>query len=135
MADLRLFLDKVVIPTAPRPILALCHSMGAHIMLRELAENGSGPFAAGVLVSPMTGLRREAMLRSVLMLMPEVPAVEERYLFGTGPFILLARRIQLQLRDPRRAALPLHRGVVRRRPAAHPGRPDPRLGAPGRRAR
>ena len=39
----------------------------------------------------MTGLRREAMLRSVLMLMPEVPAVEERYLFGTGPFLLLAR--------------------------------------------
>ena len=31
------------------------------------------------------------MLRSVLMLMPEVPAVEERYLFGTGPFLLLAR--------------------------------------------
>ena len=31
------------------------------------------------------------MLRSVLMLMPEVPAVEERYLFGTGPFVLLAR--------------------------------------------
>jgi lysophospholipase len=39
----------------------------------------------------MTGLRREAMLRSVLMLMPEVPAVEERYLFGTGPFLVLAR--------------------------------------------
>jgi lysophospholipase len=39
----------------------------------------------------MTGLRREAMLRSVLMVMPEVPAVEERYLFGTGPFLLLAR--------------------------------------------
>ena len=39
----------------------------------------------------MTGLQREAMLRSVLMLMPEVPAVEERYLFGTGPFVLLAR--------------------------------------------
>ena len=91
MDDLRLFLDKIVTPAAPRPILALCHSMGAHIALRELAENGSGPFAAGVLVSPMTGLRREAMLRSVLMLMPEVPAVEERYLFGTGPFLLLAR--------------------------------------------
>src|SRR5260370_36135857 len=65
--------------------------MGAHIVLRALAENGSGPFAAGLLVSPMTGLRRDAMLRSVLMLMPEVPAVEERYLFGTGPFLLLAR--------------------------------------------
>jgi lysophospholipase len=91
MADLRLFLDKVVVPVAPPPILALCHSMGAHIVMRTLAENGSGPFAAGVLVSPMTALKREAMLRSVLMMMPEVPAVEERYLFGTGPFVLLAR--------------------------------------------
>ena len=39
----------------------------------------------------MTALKREAMLRSVLMLMPEIPAIEERYLFGTGPFVLLAR--------------------------------------------
>jgi|FEC22Drversion2_1045045.scaffolds.fasta_scaffold00356_14 lysophospholipase len=91
MADLQLFLDKVVAPVAPRPILALCHSMGAHIFLRVLAENGSGPLAAAVLTSPMTHLRRDAMLRSVLMLMPEVPVVEERYLFGTGPFVLLAR--------------------------------------------
>jgi lysophospholipase len=91
MADLRLLLEKIVIPEAPRPILALCHSMGAHIVMRELAENGSGPFSAGVFVSPMTGLRREALLRSVLMLMPEVPAVEERYLFGTGAFVLFAR--------------------------------------------
>lgn len=91
MADLQLFLDKVVAPAAPRPILALCHSMGAHIMTRLLAENGSGPLSAGVLCSPMTALKREAMLRSVLMLMPEIPAIEERYLFGTGPFVLLAR--------------------------------------------
>ena len=37
------------------------------------------------------------MLRSVLMLMPEVPAVEERYLFGTGPFVLLAREFNSNL--------------------------------------
>jgi len=91
LADLQLFLEEIVAPTARRPILGLCHSMGAHIMMRELAENGSGPFSAGVFVAPMTALRREAMLRSVLMLMPEVPVVEERYLFGTGPFLLLAR--------------------------------------------
>lgn len=91
MADLRLFLETVVAPAAPRPVLALCHSMGGHILMRELAENGAGPLSAALFVSPMTGLRRDAMLRSVLMLMPEVPKVEERYLFGTGPFILLAR--------------------------------------------
>jgi lysophospholipase len=91
MADLQLFLDKVVAPVAPRPIVTLCHSMGAPIMMRVLAENGSGPISAGVLCSPMTALKREAMLRSVLMVMPEVPAIEERYLFGTGPFVVLAR--------------------------------------------
>jgi lysophospholipase len=90
MADLQLFLDKVVASAAPRPILTLCHSMGAHIMMRLLAENGSGPLSAGMLCSPMTALKREAMLRSVLMLMPEVPAIDERYLFGTGPFVRLA---------------------------------------------
>jgi lysophospholipase len=91
MADLALFLETIVAADAPRPILALCHSMGGHILLRHLAETGSGPFSAGIFVSPMTALRREAMLRSILMVMPEVSAVEERYLFGTGPFILLAR--------------------------------------------
>lgn len=91
MADLRLFLETVVAPEAPRPVLALCHSMGGHIMLREMAEHGTGPFSAALFVAPMTALRREAMLRSVLMIMPEVPTVEERYLFGTGPFVLLAR--------------------------------------------
>ncbi|WP_422000179.1 alpha/beta fold hydrolase [Reyranella sp.] len=91
IADFQLFLEQVVLPAAPPPVLALCHSMGAHIVLRWLSENGSGPFAAGVLTAPMTGLRREAMLRSVLMVMPEMAAVEERYLFGTGPFIALAR--------------------------------------------
>ena len=91
MADVRLFLDSVIGPIAPRPVLALCHSMGGHILMRDLAENGPGPLSAALFVSPMTGLYREAMLRSVLMLMPEVPIVEERYLFGTGPFVLLAR--------------------------------------------
>ena len=91
MADLRLFLETVVAPEAPRPVLALCHSMGGHIVMREMVENGTGPFSAALFVSPMTALRREAMLRSVLMIMPEVASVEERDLFGTGPFILLAR--------------------------------------------
>jgi len=94
MADVRLFLEAIVAPDVPRPVLALCHSMGSHILMRELAENGPGPLSAALLVSPMTGLRREAMLRSVLMLMPEVPAVEERYLFGTGPFVVLARQFE-----------------------------------------
>jgi lysophospholipase len=102
VGDLQLFLDKVVVPVAPRPVLLLCHSMGAHIALRALAENGPGPVAAGVFVAPMTGLRREAMLRSVLMLMPPVPMVEERYLFGTGPFVAQEFRSNVVTHDERR---------------------------------
>src|SRR4030095_9837070 len=91
MADLELFLEAVVAPAAPRPVFALCHSMGGHILLRHLAESGAGPLAAALIVSPMTALPREAFLRSVLMVMPELPAIDHRYLFGTGPFVHLAR--------------------------------------------
>ena len=52
MADVRLFLETVVSPDAPRPVLALCHSMGSHIMMREMAENGTGPFSAALFVAP-----------------------------------------------------------------------------------
>lgn len=91
IADLKLFLDTIVAPDAARPVLALCHSMGGHIMLRYLAEHGPGPFAAATVVSPMTGLQRETFLRSMLMLMPEIAAMDHRYLFGAGPFQFLAR--------------------------------------------
>jgi lysophospholipase len=104
MADVRMFLEAVVAPDAPKPVLALCHSMGGHILMRDMAENGPGPLSAALFVSPMTGLYREAMLRSILMLMPEIPAVDERYLFGTGPFVLLAREFNSNFvtRDERR---------------------------------
>jgi lysophospholipase len=86
VSDLRLFLDTVMAPEAPRPILALCHSMGGHIFLRFLARHGSAPFAAAVLTAPMTGLRQEGLLRTVLRLSPPLPAIERRYIFGAGPF-------------------------------------------------
>jgi lysophospholipase len=91
IADLNLFVDTIVAPNANRPVIALCHSMGGHILMRYLAEHADGPIHAAVFVSPMTGLQRELFLRSILMLLPEVPAVEHRYLFGTGPFVFLAR--------------------------------------------
>lgn len=91
IADLKLFLDTIVAPDAARPVVALCHSMGGHIVLRYLAEHGPGPLAAATIVSPMTGLHRERFLRSMLMLMPEIASMDHRYLFGTGPFLFLAR--------------------------------------------
>jgi lysophospholipase len=91
IADLQRFVDTVVAPDAARPVIAVCHSMGGHILMRYLAEQGAGPIQGAVIVSPMTGLQRELFLRSILMLLPEVPTVEHRYLFGTGPFVFLAR--------------------------------------------
>ena len=91
IADLKLFLDTIVAPNAAQPVLTICHSMGGHILLRYLAEHGPGPLAAATIVSPMTGLHREIFLRSMLMLMPEIASMDHRYLFGTGPFLFLAR--------------------------------------------
>lgn len=91
IGDLKLFLDTIVAPEAAQPVLAICHSMGGHILLRYLAEHGPGLLAAATIVSPMTGLHRERFLRSMLMLMPEIASMDHRYLFGTGPFQFLAR--------------------------------------------
>lgn len=86
IADLRLFLEAIVAPQAAPPLLVLGHSMGGHITLRALAEGAARTFAAAVLVSPMMGLKREWMLRAVLAVTPALPAVDRRYLFGSGPF-------------------------------------------------
>lgn len=86
ISDLRLFLDTVVAAGAPKPILALCHSMGGHLFLRSLALHGSAPFVAGVVTAPMTSLTQEALLRNVLRLTPPLRALDQRYLYGTGPF-------------------------------------------------
>jgi len=90
LGDLKLFLEAIIGPDVPRPLLLLCHSMGGHIALRYLAEEGAGPFSAVAMTAPMTVLQHEALLRSILWVMPELPAVDQRYLFGTGPFIALA---------------------------------------------
>lgn len=92
IADLRLFLETIVTQFAVGPVMAICHSMGGHILLRHLAERGAGPIRAATVVSPMTGLQREMFLRSVLMFLPETPQIDHRYLFGTGPFVPLARQ-------------------------------------------
>jgi lysophospholipase len=66
--------------------------MGGHMLLRHLAEqSGSTPVAAGILVAPMTGLRREALIATILTLLPPVAAVDERYFYGSAPFRLIGR--------------------------------------------
>ena len=39
LSDFELFLERRVLPEAPRPILVLAHSMGGHIVLRHRAEH------------------------------------------------------------------------------------------------
>jgi lysophospholipase len=91
--DLRLFLETVVAPASHGPLLVLAHSMGAHIVLRSLAEQASGPFAAAVLCSPMMGLHQEAFLRAIMNMIPSIPALDRRDLFTTPPFLWLARDV------------------------------------------
>jgi lysophospholipase len=90
--DLKLFLDTIAVPEAQGPLLVLCHSMGAHIVLRYLAEQ-AGPFAGAILCSPMMGLHSEGFLRLVMNVIPELPAIDRRDLFSTPPFVWLARDV------------------------------------------
>ncbi len=92
LADLQAFLAGVVVPEAPRPIVALTHSMGGHMLLRHLADHADAtPFAAGILAAPMTGLRHEAIIATILTLLPPVAKVDERYFYGSSPFRLIGR--------------------------------------------
>ena len=86
VADLQLFLDKVVTPAAPRPILALSHSTSGNIVLRYLAERGAGPLAAAVFVSPMTGLCRAFLIRTILAITSPFGLRDEEYMLATGPY-------------------------------------------------
>jgi lysophospholipase len=86
LADLRLYLDAVLGPDTPRPLLALGHSMGAHLFLRFHSLHGSTPFDAAVVTAPMMGLKREGLLRNVLRLTPPITALDRSYLYGAGPF-------------------------------------------------
>lgn len=56
LADLDVFLERVVLPRAVPPLVLFGHSMGGHLALRHLLERGTGPFAAAVLSAPMTDI-------------------------------------------------------------------------------
>lgn len=62
LADLDRFLERIVLPAAPRPIVVLAHSMGAHVALRHcaahFAAHRSAPWFADrlVLAAPLITL-------------------------------------------------------------------------------
>ncbi len=58
--DLRCFMRDIVLPDCPPPFIALGHSMGSHIALRNMAEAGSW-FESAVLLAPMIELTREVL--------------------------------------------------------------------------
>ncbi|QQS12044.1 MAG: alpha/beta hydrolase [Rhodospirillales bacterium] len=92
LSDLKAFIATVVEPEAPRPVVGLTHSMGGNVLLRYLAETGpESKVAAAVFGAPMTGLRREAIISTMLMLLPSVPQVDERFFYGSAPFQLIGR--------------------------------------------
>jgi lysophospholipase len=53
--DLRQFMREIVLPDCPPPYVALGHSMGSHIILRNIARPGSW-FERAVLVAPMIAI-------------------------------------------------------------------------------
>jgi lysophospholipase len=56
--DLKLFMREIVLPDCPPPFMALGHSMGANILLRNASRPGSW-FERMILVSPMISIADE----------------------------------------------------------------------------
>ena len=86
VTDLRDFLETVVVPTAPKPLLLLSHSTGGNIALRYLAAEGSRLFAAAAFSSPMTALPHARLIRMMLALLNPFRFLDTRYAPGTGPW-------------------------------------------------
>lgn len=85
-ADLKLFVETVVLPAAPQPRLLFSHSTGGNIALRYLTTEGSRAFSAAIFSSPMTGLPGAGRIRLLLALLGLVPGLDTRYAPGTGPY-------------------------------------------------
>ena len=86
VADLKLFLETIVAPQAPRPLLLLSHSTGGNIALRFLGDKGCGDFAAAAFCSPMTGLPQAWLARTILAITGPLPSLDTRYAPTTGPY-------------------------------------------------
>ena len=93
LSDFDLFLERLVLPDAPRPIVVLAHSMGGHIVLRHRAEHGTpGPpyFAKGIVLSaPMVDIMMspaEQALGAVLSVAAMSVGLRNRYVPVRSPF-------------------------------------------------
>ena len=93
LSDFDLFLERLVLPDAPRPIVVLAHSMGGHIVLRHRAEHGtpgSPYFAKGIVLSaPMVDILKspaEQALGAVLAVAAMSVGLRNRCVPVRSPF-------------------------------------------------
>ena len=93
LSDFDLFLERLVVAQAPRPIVVLAHSMGGHIVLRHRAEHDSRAapyFAAGIALSaPMVDILMnpaERALGAVLTVAAMSVGLRNQYVPARGPF-------------------------------------------------
>ena len=92
LSDFALFLERAVLPEAPRPIVVLAHSMGGHIVLRHRAEHdGAAPyFAEGIVLSaPMVDIMMtpaERALGAVLTVAAMSVGLRNRYVPAWSSF-------------------------------------------------
>ena len=87
--DLRCFMREIVLPDCPPPYVALGHSMGAHIVLRNISEPGSW-FERAVLLAPMLQLHPDVQQfpRTFVALYARLAAaggLAESYVRGGSP--------------------------------------------------
>lgn len=87
--DLACFMRDIVLPDCPPPYMALGHSMGAHIVLRNLTTQGCW-FDRAVLVAPMVQLHPdilrypEPLVRAYAQMM-RLAGLGSTYVLGGGP--------------------------------------------------
>lgn len=83
--DIKTFMKEIVLPDCPPPYVALGHSMGAHILLRNAVRSGSW-FERMVLVAPMIRIDPERMRYPAAVVRAYA---EAGCLLGAGTFYLL----------------------------------------------
>lgn len=87
--DLRQFMREVVLPDCPPPYVALGHSMGSNIVLRNIAAAGSW-FERAILIAPMlalypTVLRFPVRIVALYAALATAPGFGRSYVHGGGP--------------------------------------------------
>jgi len=81
-ADLRQFMNEIVLPDCPAPFYGMAHSMGGHIMLRS-ALNKVCWFDRLILSAPMVDIHRELTMKPGQRLL-----IEAMVLAGMGDFFV-----------------------------------------------